>query len=176
MAHDWSACLRSSLHRRYRRGFRWQNDRFLPYENGSEYEAQQLTFMRESLDDFTVANTMSTPMLVNDWQNPHRTCWLSLHPKSRSTLPRLRPFTTLSTERAGKVILASNSTNAQLVAEEFGVKYFDSPVETTSTRDAIMKSRTRTTTEFHPTPRNCGPSPASSATFDHGRRTAVRAP
>ena len=46
---------------------------FSPYENGSEYEAQQLTFMRESLDDFTVANTMSTPMLVNDWQNPHRT-------------------------------------------------------------------------------------------------------
>ena len=41
---------------------------FSPYENGSEYEAQQLTFMRESLDDFTVANTMSTPMLVNDWQ------------------------------------------------------------------------------------------------------------
>ena len=46
---------------------------FSPYENGSEYEDQQLTLMRDSLDDFSIANTMSTPMLVNDWQNPHRT-------------------------------------------------------------------------------------------------------
>ena len=28
----------------------------------------------------------------------------------------------------GKVIIASNSTNAQPVAETFGVKYFDAPV------------------------------------------------
>ncbi|MGB0951379.1 MAG: hypothetical protein ACPGWQ_05225, partial [Poseidonia sp.] len=26
---------------------------FSPYENGSEYEEQQLTFMRDSLEDFT---------------------------------------------------------------------------------------------------------------------------
>ena len=37
----------------------------------------QLNLMADTLgetgDDYTIANTMSTPMLVNDWQNPHRT-------------------------------------------------------------------------------------------------------
>ena len=35
----------------------------------------QLNLMAATLgetgDDYTIANTMSTPMLVNDWQNPH---------------------------------------------------------------------------------------------------------
>ena len=46
---------------------------FSPYQNDDEYQEQQLTLMRDSLEYFNVANTMSTPMLVNDWQNPHRT-------------------------------------------------------------------------------------------------------
>ena len=32
---------------------------FSPYESDGEYEEQQLTLMRASLEDFSVANTMS---------------------------------------------------------------------------------------------------------------------
>ena len=59
---------------------------FSPYDNDSEYSNQQLTEMRSDLGEgetnsnnplnglgFTIANTMSTPMLVNDWKDPHRT-------------------------------------------------------------------------------------------------------
>ena len=46
---------------------------FSPYQNEDDYSEQQLTTMRADLEDFNVANTMSTPMLVNDWQDPHRT-------------------------------------------------------------------------------------------------------
>ena len=109
---------------------------FSPYENGSEYEEQQLTFMRDSLEDFTVANTMSTPMLVNDWQNPHRTLLVIAAPEKPFDAAEAAAIHDFVTERAGKVILASNSTNAQLVAEEFGVKYFDAPV-----RDDINTGR-----------------------------------
>ena len=109
---------------------------FSPYENGSEYEEQQLTFMRDSLDAFSVANTMSTPMLVNDWQNPHRTLLVIAAPEKPFDAAEAAAIHDFVTERAGKVILASNSTNAQLVAEEFGVKYFDAPV-----RDDINTGR-----------------------------------
>ena len=38
---------------------------------------QQVSSMRSSLGDdgmdYVIANTMSTPMLVNDWREPHRT-------------------------------------------------------------------------------------------------------
>ena len=109
---------------------------FSPYENGSEYEDQQLTLMRDSLDDFSIANTMSTPMLVNDWQNPHRTMLVIAAPEKPFDAAEAAAIHDFVTERAGKVILASNSTNAQLVAEEFGVKYFDAPV-----RDDITTGR-----------------------------------
>ena len=109
---------------------------FSPYENGDEYEELQLTLMRESLDDFAVANTMSTPMLVNDWQNPHRTLLVIAAPEKPFDAAEAAAIHDFVTERAGKVILASNSTNAQLVAEEFGVKYFDDPV-----RDDINTGR-----------------------------------
>lgn len=109
---------------------------FSPYENGSEYDEQQLTLMRDSLEDFTVANTMSTPMLVNDWQNPHRTMLVIAAPEKPFDAAEAAAIHDFVTERAGKVILASNSTNAQLVAEEFGVKYFDAPV-----RDDISTGR-----------------------------------
>ena len=50
---------------------------FSPYEEDAEFYNIQLTEMRDSLGDdgvgYTVANTMSTPMLVNDWRDPHRT-------------------------------------------------------------------------------------------------------
>ncbi len=109
---------------------------FSPYETESDYQEQQLTFMRDSVEDFTVANTMSTPMLVNDWQNPHRTLLVIAAPEKPFDAAEAAAIHNFVTERAGKVILASNSTNAQQVAEEFGVKYFDAPV-----RDDINTGR-----------------------------------
>ena len=45
----------------------------------------QLNMMADSLgengEDYTIANTMSTPMLVNDWQNPHRTMLTIIAPQ-----------------------------------------------------------------------------------------------
>lgn len=109
---------------------------FSPYQNDDTYQEQQLTLMRDSLEDFNVANTMSTPMLVNDWQNPHRTLLVIAAPEKPFDAAEAAAIHDFVTERAGKVILASNSTNAQLVAEEFGVKFFDAPV-----RDDINTGR-----------------------------------
>ncbi|MBR68666.1 MAG: hypothetical protein CMA86_04060 [Euryarchaeota archaeon] len=109
---------------------------FSPYQNDDEFQEQQLTLMRASLEDFNVKNTMSTPMLVNDWQNPHRTLLVIAAPEKPFDAAEAAAIHDFVTKRAGKVILASNSTNAQLVAEEFGVKYFDAPV-----RDDINTGR-----------------------------------
>ena len=87
---------------------------FSPYQNDGEYADQQLTLMRESLEDFNVANTMSTPMLVNDWQNPHRTLLVIAAPEKPFDAAEAAALHDFVTKRAGKVILASNSTNAQL--------------------------------------------------------------
>jgi hypothetical protein len=87
---------------------------FSPYENGDEYEELQLTLMRESLDDFAVANTMSTPMLVNDWQNPHRTLLVIAAPEKPFDAAEAAAIHDFVTERAGKVILASNSTDRKI--------------------------------------------------------------
>jgi len=109
---------------------------FSPYESEGDYQDQHLTLMRESLEDFNVANTMSTPMLVNDWQDPHRTLLVIAAPEKPFDAAEASAVHDFVTKRAGKVIIASNSTNAQLVAEEFGVKYFDSPI-----RDDINTGR-----------------------------------
>ena len=39
-------------------------------EADGDYQYQQLGAMRDSLGKYTIANTMSTPMLVNDWREP----------------------------------------------------------------------------------------------------------
>ena len=101
---------------------------FSPYQNDDEFSDQQLTLMRSNLSSFNIANTMSTPMLVNDWQDPHRTLLVIAAPEKPFDAAESAAIYDFVTERGGKVILASNSTNAQLVAEEFGVKYFDAPV------------------------------------------------
>jgi hypothetical protein len=94
---------------------------FSPYQNDDEFSDQQLTVMRENLEDskFNIANTMSTPMLVNDWQEPHRTLLVIAAPEKPFDAAESAAIYDFVTERGGKVILASNSTNAQLVAEEF---------------------------------------------------------
>ncbi|MED6337506.1 MAG: hypothetical protein VYC12_00620, partial [Candidatus Thermoplasmatota archaeon] len=96
------------------------------------YQMQQVSAMRSSLGDgglgYDIANVMSTPMLVNDWREPHRTIMIIAaveKPFDSSEAAAIHDFVT---EKGGKVIIASNSTNAQTVASEFGIKYFDAPV------------------------------------------------
>ena len=102
-----------------------------PYNNAAdEYSMQQLTEMRNVVEsnDFSIANTMSTPMLVNDWNDPHRTMLIIAGPEKPFDAAEASALHDFVTEKGGKVILAASSTNAQLVASEFGVKYFDAPV------------------------------------------------
>ena len=93
---------------------------------------QQVSSMRSSLGedgmDYVVANTMSTPMLVNDWREPHRTMLIIAAPEKPFDNAEADALHEFVTERGGKVIIAANSTNAQLVADKFDVKFFDSPV------------------------------------------------
>ena len=106
---------------------------FSPYVRDAEgdYQYQQLTKMRDSLGDgdgYEIYNTMSTPMLVNDWQDPHRTMLIIAGPEKPFDAAEASALHDFVTKKGGKVILAASSTNAQLVASEFGVKYFDAPV------------------------------------------------
>lgn len=93
---------------------------------------QQISTMRASLGDegknYVVANTMSTPMLVNDWREPHRTMLVIAAPEKPFDSSEAEAIHDFVTEKGGKVIIAANSTNAQTVAEEFDVKFFDAPV------------------------------------------------
>ena len=105
---------------------------FSPYEEDQELSNLQLTEMRSTLgsggEGYLIANTMSTPMLVNDWDDPHRTLLVIAAPEKPFDAAEASAIFDFVTEKGGKVILAANSTNAQLVASEFGIKYFDAPV------------------------------------------------
>ncbi len=106
---------------------------FSPYVRDAEgdYQYQQLTKMRDSLgedDGYEIYNTMSTPMLVNDWQDPHRTMLIITAPEKPFDAAEASAIYDFVTEKGGKVILAASSTNAQRVAEEFGILYFDAPI------------------------------------------------
>ena len=93
---------------------------------------QQVSSMRSSLGDdgmdYVIANTMSTPMLVNDWREPHRTMLVIAAPEKPFDNAEAEALHEFVTERGGKVIIAANSTNAQTVADKFDVKFFDAPV------------------------------------------------
>ncbi len=75
---------------------------------------------------YRVANTISTPMLVNDWMKPHRTLLVIAGPEKpidNAEADRIYDFVT---ERGGKVIVAAGSDtaeNAQKVASRFGLTY-----------------------------------------------------
>ena len=112
---------------------------FSPYVRNAEgdYQYQQLSKMRDTLGEsedgktgekYSIYNTMSTPMLVNDWQDPHRTMLIIAAPEKPFDAAEAKAIHDFVTEKGGKVILAANSTNAKRVAEEFGVLYFDAPV------------------------------------------------
>jgi hypothetical protein len=95
---------------------------------------QQISSMRNDLGggegnmNYVIANTMSTPMLVNDWREPHRTMLIIAAPEKPFDNSEATAIHEFVTEKGGKVIIAANSTNAQTVADQFDVKFFDAPV------------------------------------------------
>ena len=66
------------------------------YSSEGDYDGlAQLKDMRDSLeedDGYSIANTMSTPMLVNDWKYPHRTMLPSSLLRNRLMRPRRSQF------------------------------------------------------------------------------------
>ena len=104
----------------------------------SAYESNdlaQLSEMRADMSDPTglpdsyfIANTMSTPMLVNDWKDPHRTMLVIISPEKPIDETAADAIYEFVTEKGGKVIVAADNTNANRLASKFGVSYFDSPL------------------------------------------------
>ena len=95
---------------------------------------RQLALMADDLGESTpryldlgynVANSMTTPMVVNDWKEPHRTLLLIVAPEKPITLTEAAAIYDFVTNKGGKVIVASNNSNAQVVADKFGVTYHD---------------------------------------------------
>ena len=97
-------------------------------EAEGDYNLQQLSMMRDSLDKYTVANTMSTPMLVNDWREPHRTTLVIVAPEKPFDMAEAEAIHDFVTNKGGKVILAADSSNAQRVADQFGVQFFENTI------------------------------------------------
>ncbi|MDP6906833.1 MAG: DUF4350 domain-containing protein [Candidatus Thalassarchaeaceae archaeon] len=92
----------------------------------------QLNMMAETLgdggEDYSIANTMSTPMLVNDWKDPHRTLLVIVAPEKPIDETEASKIHEFVTERGGKVIIAADNTNANRVAAKFGVTYQNAPL------------------------------------------------
>ncbi len=92
----------------------------------------QLNLMADSLgevgDQYQIANTMSTPMLVNDWKFPHRTMLVIVAPEKPIDETEASKIHEFVTEKGGKVIIAADNTNANRVAAKFGVTFFDDPM------------------------------------------------
>ena len=103
---------------------------FSAYE---EEELYQVSDMRESLgsggEGYFIANTMSTPMLVNDWKDPHRTMLLIIAPEKPIDETEADAIYDFVTEKGGKVIVAADGTNANRLAAKFGVTYFGFPLQ-----------------------------------------------
>ena len=97
-------------------------------EADGDYQYQQLGAMRDSLGKYTIANTMSTPMLVNDWREPHRTTLVIAAPEKPFDQAEAEAIHDFVAYKGGKVILAADSSNAQQVANQFGVQFFQFPV------------------------------------------------
>lgn len=100
-------------------------------EEGEAGKLAQVTDMRGSMADdegYFIANTMSTPMLVNDWKDPHRTALMIIGPEKPIAETEAQAIYDFVTEKGGKVIVASDGTNANRLAEKFGVTFFDAPL------------------------------------------------
>lgn len=91
----------------------------------------QVTDMRNTLADdegYEIANTMSTPMLVNDWKDPHRTLLVIADPEKPIDETEADSIFRFVTERGGKVVVAADNTNANRLAAKFGVTYLGDPL------------------------------------------------
>ena len=87
--------------------------------------------MRDTLgqeERYFVANTMSTPMLVNDWKDPHRTMLAIIGPEKPIDDTEAQEVYRFVTEKGGKVIVAADNTNANKLANMFGVTFFNDPL------------------------------------------------
>ncbi len=91
----------------------------------------QVTDMRETLGEgegYKIRNTLSTPMLVNDWEEPHRTMLVlagTEKPVDETEADAIHRFVT---ELGGKVIVATDGINANRLATRFGVTFFGDPL------------------------------------------------
>ena len=100
-------------------------------EGGEISSLAQVTDMRDSMandEGYFIANTMSTPMLVNDWKDPHRTALMIIGPEKPIAETEADAIYDFVTEKGGKVIVAADGTNANRLAEKFGVTFFDAPL------------------------------------------------
>ena len=105
------------------------------YSAYEDQELYQVSDMRESLssegdgEGYFIANTMSTPMLVNDWKDPHRTMLLIIAPEKPIDETEADAIYDFVTQKGGKVIVAADGTNANRLASKFGVTYFGFPLQ-----------------------------------------------
>ncbi len=92
----------------------------------------QVNLMADTLGDdgwgYSIANTMSTPMLVNDWKDPHRTMLVIVAPEKPIDETEASKIHEFVTEKGGKVIIAADNTNANRVAAKFGVTFQSAPL------------------------------------------------
>ena len=72
---------------------------------------------------YDVANTISTPMLVNDWRDPHRSMLVIVGPEKPIDQTEARAIHNFVTESGGKVIVAAENSNANELASLFGVTF-----------------------------------------------------
>ena len=113
------------------------------YVDGGQTDEQkfaQLSTMRSDLMEdlprdgggtnlgYDVANTVSTPMLVNDWRDPHRSMLVIVGPEKPIDQTEARAIFDFVTKSGGKVIVASENSNANELASMFGVTFFDDPL------------------------------------------------
>jgi len=99
----------------------------------------QLTEMKESLGEcppeaisdcsfltygqHNIANTMSTPMLVNDWLKPHRTLLVIISPEKPFDQAEADLIYDFVVNRGGKVIIAGDGSNSRMIADRFGLQF-----------------------------------------------------
>ena len=113
------------------------------YVEGGDTDAEkfaQLSSMRDTLMEdiprgneetdygYDVANTISTPMLVNDWRDPHRSMLVIVGPEKPIDQTEARAIYDFVTGSGGKVIVAAENSNANELAGLFGVTFFDDPL------------------------------------------------
>ena len=78
---------------------------FSPYQNDDEFQEQQLTLMRESLEVLTSPTPCQHPCWSTTGRNPHRTLLVIAAPEKPFDAAEAAALHDFVTERAGKVIL-----------------------------------------------------------------------